>query len=256
MPEPIVLIGAGKVATRLGMRLHEMGWPVAQVYSRSAEKAGQLAAALDTESTADLLRIKKDARLYLLAVNDDAIATLAPQLHYLGDVFIAHTSGATPATVLQHWFPRAGVFYPLQTFSLSKMPDFSTIPFCIDAPQKEDFQLLEKLGLALGGKTYPIDDHQRAVLHVAAVFVNNFTNHLFQIGEQLLERESMPFELLLPLIRETFSKIETSSPADAQTGPAIRGDHATIERHLAYLASWPDLESIYKIMTQHILNRT
>lgn len=256
MPEPIVLIGAGKVATRLGMRLQEIGWPVVQVYSRSIEKARQLAAALNTESTTDLFRIKKNAALYLLAVNDDALATVASQLHYLGDVFLAHTSGATPATVIQQWFPRAGVFYPLQTFSLSKMPDFSTIPFCIDAPQPEDFQLLEKLGKALGGKTYHINDHQRAVLHVAAVFVNNFTNHLFQIGEQLLERESMPFELLHPLIRETFSKIETSSPLDAQTGPAIRGDHATIERHLAYLASWPDLAAIYKIMTEHILKQT
>jgi predicted short-subunit dehydrogenase-like oxidoreductase (DUF2520 family) len=133
--------------------------------------------------------------------------------------------------------------------------DFSNIPFCIDAVKKEDRILLQELAQLLSEKVFVITDEQRAVLHVAAVFVNNFSNHLFRIGEEILKDHEMSFELLLPLIRETVNKLDSLSPEEAQTGPAIRGDQTTIRRHLKLLKSYPEYQEIYRMLSEGIQKR-
>lgn len=235
MPE-IVLIGAGNVGTQLGRRFHACDLSVVQVYSRRLEKAEALARQIDARATDQWSAIQTDADLYILAVPDDAIAGVAGQLRPVlkEQALVVHTSGATPTEALQA-FPRRGVFYPLQTFSQDRTADFSNIPICVSASHPADEDQLEQLARTIGPKVYRIDDRKRAVLHVAAVFANNFANHCFQISYEILERENLPFELLQPLIQETARKIISRVPADMQTGPAKRGDEATIRRHLDYL---------------------
>ncbi len=247
----IVLIGAGNVGYHLGNRLYEKGLRIQQVFSRVKEKAENLASEVNAQAITKLSNITLDADLYILAVHDSAIAEVATQLPVL-DKLVVHTSGATPSTALQPHFQRFGIFYPLQTFSISKEVDFEQIPICVHANQEADLQALENLARQISPKVYRIDDEQRAILHVAAVFVNNFTNYLFQIGYDILEKEKLPFDLLRPLIRETAAKVQEHPPVEMQTGPAIRGDHATIDKHLQYLGRFPEYKHLYELLTENI----
>lgn len=244
----IVLIGAGNVGYHLGNRLYEKGLRIQQVFSRAKEKAEKLASEVNAQAITELSNITLDADLYILAVHDSAIAEVAAQLPVL-DKLVVHTSGATPSAILYPHFQRFGIFYPLQTFSISKEVDFEQIPICVHANHDADLQDLENLARQISPKVYRIDDEQRAILHVAAVFVNNFTNYLFQIGYDILEKENLPFDLLRPLIRETAAKVQVHPPAEMQTGPAIRGDQATIGKHLQYLEKFPEYKSLYKLLT-------
>ncbi len=247
----IVLIGAGNVGYHLGRQLKECGLNVVQLFSREEAKAKRLSEAIQVPFVTDLRQVVTDADLYILSVNDGAIAIVAAQLH-IDKGLVVHTSGATPSTVLAPYFQRVGIFYPLQSLSISKAVDFEQIPICIDANTEWDQAFLFQIGEKISSKVYLIDDHQRAVLHIAAVFVNNFTNHLFQIGYDILEKEHLSFDLLRPLIRETAEKVQAHIPKEMQTGPAIRKDKATIERHLQYLESYPAYQELYHILTDQI----
>ena len=188
------------------------------------------------------------ATITILAVSDDAIAVVSAKVK---NALVVHTSGSFPLEGLKNT-TRKGVFYMLQTFSKEKEVDFATVPFCLEAENKEDYLLLETVAKAIGVKTYTINSRQRKALHVAAVFVNNFTNHLYKIGNDICEEHQVPFEILHPLIQETSEKIKTLSPEKAQTGPAIRNDDKTIENHLELLEKKQQL--IYKLITQSIKN--
>jgi predicted short-subunit dehydrogenase-like oxidoreductase (DUF2520 family) len=146
---------------------------------------------------------------------------------------------------------RRGVFYPLQTFTKNKAVEFKTIPICLESENGTDYQVLDRVAKSISEKVFAINSQQRKALHVAAVFVNNFTNHLFQIGHEICRENQVPFEILNPLIVETVQKIMVLSPEEAQTGPAKRNDTATIETHESFLSAGNYL-NIYKILTQSI----
>ncbi len=249
-PARIVLIGAGNVGSRLAQRFADQGYPLLQVFSRSPLKRAFPAPFVNRISD-----IVPDAEVYLIAVPDDAIADVAAQL--AGQIhpgaLVAHTSGSTPSAVLSPFFEHFGVCYPLQTFSPERIPDFNEIPVCVDAPSRVDLEVLQQVAAIISPRVYHLDDRQRARVHLAAVFVNNFVNHLYHTGFQLLKEADLPFELLLPLIRETAAKIKPDSdPAYLQTGPARRGDEQTIRRHLEALAGNPEVEQLYQQITSAI----
>jgi len=184
----------------------------------------------------------------ILAVSDDAIAEVSKKID---NSFVVHTSGSMPLNELKN-NSRKGVFYMLQTFTKDTTVDFSQIPFCLEAENKEDYQVLESLAKMLSKRVYSISSEQRKILHVAAVFVNNFTNHLFKIGKDICDENNVPFEILHPLIQETASKILSVSPEKAQTGPAKRNDEKTIKNHLTLLNQ--KQQEIYNILTDAIQN--
>jgi len=171
----IVLIGAGNVGYHLGCRFRELGVEVLQVFSRDKKKAQTLAKKIDTKATNKLAKVTPEADIYILAVHDGAIAEVAAQLQFLDDKkrLFVHTSGATPSTVLKPYFRNYGIFYPLQTFSISRQANFEDIPICVDAKRKKHREQLLKLAKITSPKVYEVNDKQRAILHVAAVFVNN-----------------------------------------------------------------------------------
>ncbi|MBV6441478.1 MAG: DUF2520 domain-containing protein [Haliscomenobacteraceae bacterium CHB4] len=249
----IVVIGSGRVAWHLGKRLKARGLPVAQVVSRTAEHARALAGVLGARWTDDASEVLPDAGWLLIAVRDDAIAEVAAALapHAPG-ALATHTSGATPGMVLQPFFKRHGVFYPLQSFSLEHSPVWSKIPFCVDASSDEDALFLEKMAGRIGKLVYRVDDAQRSILHVAAVFANNFANHCFAVADKLLAEKDLPFEMLHPLMEETLAKALLDAPARMQTGPALRGDAATVKRHLELLKNHPGWRELYAKMTRSI----
>lgn len=254
---PITLIGAGNVGTHLAKRLSETGYRVTQVFSRDKAKAEVLAEIVGAAAIDQLSEVSAHTGLYLLAVRDDVIAETGRRLSEAGisEGLFAHTSGATPASVLAPYSARFGIFYPLQTFSPQRTPDFSEIPVCIQASSPEDEILLKNIAERIGKQSVAIEEQQRIALHVAAVFVNNFSNYLYQTGQRILEKEQLNFDLLIPLIRETAEKVRHLPPKAAQTGPAVRGDEQTIARHLAYLQEMPDEAKLYEMITKRLIER-
>jgi len=191
----------------------------------------------------------EQSNIYIIAVSDDAILSVSEQFNKSNSL-VVHTSGSVSMDTLPKGI-RSGVFYPLQTFSTGKKVDFKTIPICIEAEKIEDLELLRELAKSISESVYEISSEQRKSLHLAAVFVNNFTNHIYQIGSEICEQNKVPFDILKPLILETVEKIDSLSPIDSQTGPAKRSDEKTIERHLKQLTNKTHQE-VYQILTKSI----
>jgi len=212
-----------------------------------------LAVALQCPWSDKMEDIYPDTDWVLMAVRDDAISEVAAALSaFIPDALVTHTSGATPGAVLSPFFHRFGVFYPLQTFSMERTPIWSKIPFCVDAPSESDVLFLRKIAKTIGNLVYRVTDTQRAQLHVAAVFANNFANHCFSIAEQILSQHDLPFEMLYPLMEETLAKALLDAPSVMQTGPAIRGDKDTIKRHLQLLSQIPEWSALYLLISKNI----
>lgn len=188
------------------------------------------------------------ADVTIIAVSDDAIAEVSSKIN---NNFIVHTSGSISMNSLRN-NTRKGVFYMLQTFTKDKKVNFSNVPFCIEAETESDLHLLETLSKVIGKHIYKINSNQRKAIHVAAVFANNFTNHMYKLASDICIDNNVPFEILQPLINETSEKIKSLSPKKAQTGPAVRGDKTTIKNHLNLLNNHQ--QSIYKILTNSIQN--
>jgi predicted short-subunit dehydrogenase-like oxidoreductase (DUF2520 family) len=245
----ITIIGSGNVAQHLIKAFTKSELiEVVQVFSRKKEV---LSSIIEYDKIVNDFEELTEADLYIIAVSDKAISEVSSNLPFQNRI-VVHTSGAASLDVLDPK-NRKGVFYPLQTFSKKKEIDFSTIPMCLEAENTFDFRVLETVAKSISNAVYPINSDQRKALHVAAVFVNNFSNHLYQIGQEICNEHQVPFEVLKPLIQETAEKIKTLDPIDAQTGPAKRKDSNTIEAHLEYLSN-ENQKNIYKILTQSIQN--
>lgn len=245
----ISILGSGKVAHHLILRfLEHDNIKLQQVYARTPNKVKDLVAHNQIISDInDLL----PADIFIIAVSDDAIEEVSASIP-LKNAFIVHTSGTKPMESIANT-DRKGVFYMLQTFSLEKEVDFSLIPYCIEASNPTDFALLERLALSFSERVYKISTDQRQSIHLAAVFVNNFTNHLYTIGEEICKENMVPFDILKPLILETANKVQVLSPKESQTGPAARNDQSTIQRHLEALTD-PNKKEIYQLITNSIQN--
>jgi predicted short-subunit dehydrogenase-like oxidoreductase (DUF2520 family) len=242
----IVLLGTGNVATHLFKAFqNDESSEVIQVYNRSTKN---LDIFKSVNTTTSISKLKK-ADIYIIAISDDSISELSKKLQ-LRKKLVVHTSGAKPLQAISNQNKR-GVFYPLQTFSSTKPVDFKTVPLCLEAEFDDDLILLEQLANIISNSVYHINSEQRKALHVAAVFVNNFVNHMYQKGEEICLEHNISFDILKPLIQETAAKIMTLSPEKSQTGPAIRSDKKVLQQHLEDLHSTTQQE-MYKLLTQSI----
>ena len=225
----IVIIGAGNVATHLAINLsqHEN---IVQIFSRSEKSAIILSEKIKCKWTVNFSEIIL-ADLYIIAVNDDSIPEIT-NIPQLKNKFIVHTSGSVEMNVLNKNTDNFGIFYPLQTFNKEQNIDFSKIPICIEASSEQNLKILHNLSNKISKKVYKINSDQRKNIHIAAVFVNNFINHLFHIANQIISRKDISIEILKPLIEQTFQNIQKNNPYDIQTGPAKRKDNEVIENHI------------------------
>ncbi|WP_276379958.1 Rossmann-like and DUF2520 domain-containing protein [Flavobacterium sp. H4147] len=245
----LTIIGSGNVAQHLIKAFSASSLvEIVQAFSRKKEALTHL---LDAEKIITDFSALKETDLYIISVSDNAVSEVSKQIPFENKL-VVHTSGTTSIDVLDSK-NRKGVFYPLQTFSKNKAVDFSIIPICLEADNQEDYDILETTAKSISNAVFSISSEQRKALHVAAVFVNNFTNHLYQLGQEICEEHQVPFEILKPLIQETADKIKTLNPAEAQTGPAKRHDSVTTDAHLDYITD-ENQKNIYKILTQSIQN--
>ncbi len=248
----IVFIGSGNVTAILGRKFVAAGHKIMQIYSRNASAASELAYEWDTESTNYISMITKDADVYIISVSDNSIEPLAKELHLPGKV-VAHTAGAVSKDVLQAVTPHYGVFYPLQTLR-KESPHLPDTPIFVDAATEQAQLVLDNLAATISHnhEVHHVTELQREKLHVTAVVVNNLVNHLYTLVEAFCKAEGVDFKQLLPLIQETTERVNNSSPALVQTGPAIRHDEVTLNKHLELLSNYPQLKKIYKTISDSI----
>ncbi len=245
----VVIIGSGNVAHHLIEAFAKSTTvEVIQVFARQKESVTPL---FDSNLIIYNFNDLKEADLYIIAVTDDAIAKVSEQIPFKNGL-VAHTSGSVSINSLDEK-NRRGIFYPLQTFTKNKAVDFSQIPIGIESENETDFELLKNVAESISNAVFKIDSQQRKALHVSAVFVNNFVNYLYQIGNEICIENNVPFEILKPLILETANKVMSLSPSAAQTGPAKRNDSQTIKAHLDFLSN-ENYTTIYKLLTQSIQN--
>lgn len=245
----VVIIGSGNVAQHLILAFKKATTiELVQVFTRNKNSISHL---LDANKITSDYNELKEADIYIISVADDAISEVSHLLPF-NTKLVAHTSGSVAIDELST-ANRKAVFYPLQTLSKNKEVDFKSVPLCIEAQNEIDLQLVNEVAKSISDKVFEIHSEQRKSLHVAAVFVSNFVNHLYKLGSDVCFEHNVPFEILKPLILETAMKVQVLSPNDAQTGPAKRKDTTTINKHLAILSD-DNQKEIYKILTKSIID--
>ena len=249
-----VIIGSGNVATHLALAFQKKGIIISQVYSRTSVNAELLAQKLNTSFTTHTSGIDRNADIYIYALKDSSFLHLLKRFD-LPKAIHVHTSGSIPMKDFYGYTERYGVFYPLQTFSINKEIDFSNVPICIEANSEKLENELVQLAKLLTTKTYILSSEQRRKVHLAAVFACNFTNYMYDIAHDIVLGAGIEFDILKPLIMETADKVNTLSPREAQTGPAIRYDENIINKHLIMLDNKKHWKAIYKKLTKNIHNR-
>lgn len=248
----VVLIGSGNIATQLGKSLLKSGHQIVQIYNHNLSNAKKLAGILSSSFTDKIEFINRDAGVYIIAIKDDKIVEVASCLK-LNSNLVVHTSGSVDMNILQPCSQHIGVFYPLQTISKEQELSFNKIPLCIECNTENAGQILNKLASSISEKVYTVTSEQRKILHLAAVFASNFSNHMYAIAQELLEQSGFGLEMLKPLIKETAARIDSASPIKLQTGPAQREDFEIIKKHIEMLKNNPDLKDIYEKLTRNII---
>jgi predicted short-subunit dehydrogenase-like oxidoreductase (DUF2520 family) len=243
----VVIIGSGNVATVLGGKTKAAGHEILQIVARNPETAAALAAEWACGYTTQWSKTDRTADIYVVALSDLALENLGSVLALPGKL-VVHTAGAASVNVLESVSANSGVLYPLQSLKAAIRP-FPETPLLIDALRKEDLPIIEAFARTLSGQVQQADDRTRLKLHVAAILVNNFTNYLYTQAARFCREEAIDFSLLLPLILETAERISRFPPEPMQTGPAVRGDRITIEKHLNILSNYRDIKELYELLT-------
>jgi predicted short-subunit dehydrogenase-like oxidoreductase (DUF2520 family) len=246
----VFIVGSGRLAHNLVNTFTQNGVEVTGLYARNLNKGKLLSQKYDVSFFADLTSIPVNCDVYFLAVSDNAIEGVSNLIKVNG--LVVHCSGMMD-TKLLHAHANCGVFWPVQSLNEEKLSDFKHVPICIESSDDNNKRILEVLSDKVSSTTLFVSQEQRNKLHLTAVMVNNFSNHLFHLANDFLEKNKLPFSVLFPLIEETFEKVKYLHPKEAQTGPAARKDHNTIEKQMALLADDPKLQLIYKVFTDSIL---
>ena len=246
----ITIIGSGNVATVLGQLFKQGNHLINEVVGRNQTAVQQLAEKLNARTCFDNSTINKDSDLYVLTVKDDAVAEVSTRLH-LNDKLLVHTCGSVSMNVLASASANYGVLYPLQ--SLRKELNYQpVIPFLIDGNNEHARTTVSDLAKTISDRVMLANDHTRLQYHLSAIIASNFSNHLFALTKNYCDVNGLDFKLLFPLIEETVNRMQHYDPANIQTGPAIRGDEATMQKHVQLLQAFPELKKIYELMSNSI----
>jgi predicted short-subunit dehydrogenase-like oxidoreductase (DUF2520 family) len=249
----ISFTGAGKVATALCRKIYEKGIKVDLIVSVSEENGRQLAESC-CASWSPVPEFPVSTDLIIVAVPDHKLGSVLENIKCRTDTLVVHTAGSIGLELFPENISEKGVFYPLQTFSRERKVDFTDLPFLLESSDEQSSALLKELVSYIGAKAYFVSLEKRIMLHLAAVFICNFTNHMLTCGKLVAEKAGIPFEIFYPLLNETVSKAIELGPEKSQTGPAVRNDQNTIEKHLELLSFSPDLIRIYKEMTMSVID--
>jgi predicted short-subunit dehydrogenase-like oxidoreductase (DUF2520 family) len=247
----ISFLGAGRVAGALSLELMNKGHIIKQIVS-PGKVNGQVLAKLSGATWSAKPEFSENTDIIFAAIPDRELQAALRNLKCNSKTIVAHTAGSFGLEVFPESSFRKGVFYPLQTFSKGRKINFAEVPVFTEASDEETGKVLDTLASSLGCRVYRTDKNQRTMLHAAAVFVSNFTNHMLTAGKDISSKAGFNFDILVPLIREAIDKAIENGPEKSQTGPAIRHDRNTIEKHLELLSYSPELKSVYGEVTRAI----
>lgn len=248
----VVIIGTGNVAHVLGDIFIAAGHTIIEVVGRNAENVKSLADIFKCGECIDFSKLNTSADIYLIALADNAIESVVKEIR-MKDQIIVHTAGSVSMKVLQSCSANFGVLYPLQSLRKGLMHK-PVIPVLIDGNNAATKDVLQAFTQTWSEQIQFASDDERLKTHLAAVVVNNFTNHLFTITDQYCKEEKLNFSLLYPLIEETVNRIRFFPPSKVQTGPAIRHDFITLEKHLSILFNHHYLRELYKMLSSNIID--
>jgi predicted short-subunit dehydrogenase-like oxidoreductase (DUF2520 family) len=258
MSEPstgkLVFIGAGNVATWLATTLFKEGWNIDVIYNRTPPAAKILAEKVNARWTSNFNEIDPDPDIIIFALTDQAVVDIVDTIGFRNSLLI-HTAGSLPLDTFAGRAENYGVLYPLQTISGRKMPENTDIPVCIESNTGAGMLLLRSLAGSISKSVYEISSEKRMILHLAAVFACNFTNHMYCLAEEIARTAGLSFNMYHALIRETAEKAIGSGPLYSQTGPAVRNDMIIIKKHLDLLSFSPEIQDIYGRLTESIINK-
>ena len=248
----ISFAGAGRVAESLCKELFHAGYEIDIVVSENEITGRPLAESCKALWSNDL-SFPNSTKVIIVAVPDHRLKNVLESVNCNQKTLVTHTAGSFGLDVFPEKIKRRGIFYPLQTFSKGRKVSFFDLPFLLESSDDESAVILKTLAESVGSKAYFVDAEQRRMLHLAAVFVSNFTNHILSLGREVAQKADFPFEILTPLIKETISKALDSGPENSQTGPAIRNDLNTIEKHMELLSFSSELQKVYEVITGSII---
>lgn len=239
-PLDVLILGTGNVGTHLY-----------EAFKAKGMRVGKVSGHADLHPTAEV---------YIIAVKDEAVMEVAERLNRtaIAGSMIVHTSGSIPIDILKNTIKdksrTCGVFYPLQTFSANVKMNYEDIPFLVEGSEPATTLKLKKLANTISKNVRYANSEERSLYHLAAVITCNFSNHLCTLADRFLSEKGLDFKMLLPLLRQTISKLDFKNPSEAQTGPASRGDISIINSHLLQLQDNPELAKIYELLSNSILN--
>lgn len=247
----VVIVGSGNVATTLSGLIQKAGHEILQIVSRNRDHAIVLASKYNADAVSLTESEFADADIYIIALSDAALETVG-KINGLRNKFVVHTAGSVSKDALKNITSTYGILYPLQTLSkiTTQIPQ---IPFLVEGNNKETLDQVIEFAKTLSDKVIPVNETERLHYHIAAVFAGNFSNHMYAIAENFCELEKIDFRNLLPLINEVTRKVNNNSPHDVQTGPAMREDIFTINRHLQALSSYAEFKYLYLKLSESIL---
>jgi predicted short-subunit dehydrogenase-like oxidoreductase (DUF2520 family) len=247
----IVFIGAGNLATHLAQVFFDKGLIISQIYSRTDISAQDLANKVEANYTSSLADIDKEADLYVCAVKDDVMLSVLPFLLGVKGI-VVHAAGSVDMSIFEGTVSNYGVFYLLQTFSKNRSVDFKKIPVFLEANNVETLDSLKELAIQLSDNVQEANSEQRKKLHLSAIFASNFTNHMYVLANEIVEKAGFDFSVLQPLIDETAAKVAQIKPIAAQTGPAVRFDQTVMDEHLGLLSDNKKKQLIYQLLSEDI----
>lgn len=249
MKKRVVILGSGNVATSIALDIKDK-CELLQIYSRTLDNAITLARQVGCQAIDNLKELAPDAHVYILSVKDDAIAGIVDAVPDNGALWL-HTSGSTPIEVLKSKRKRCGVLYPMQSFSKSQPATMSEVHIFIEGSDTAATHEIKEMASLLTPHVHKATSAEREKMHIAAVFACNFANHMFTLSSEVLDEAQLPFEAMMPLIKNTVAKLDSMTPAQSQTGPAARRDLNIIKKHLESLTG--DKHDIYQLMSQSII---
>ena len=240
------------MASSICREIFEAGFNIELIVSLSERNGRSLADSCEAKWSPELL-FPCTTDLIIVAVPDHRLKNVLEKIKCRPDTLVAHTAGSIGLDLFPEHIKRKGVFYPLQTFSRERRVDFNELPILLESSDLQSSEMLQNLAVSLGGITHFVSTEQRQMIHLAAVFICNFTNHMLTEGKLVALKAGVPFKILYPLIKETVSKAMGIGPEKSQTGPAMRNDQNTIEKHLELLSFSPELQKIYSEITLSII---
>jgi predicted short-subunit dehydrogenase-like oxidoreductase (DUF2520 family) len=253
----VTIAGSGNVGTFLATHLFDSGCIIKQVFSRTFDNALRLAEKVNSQPITEISQVLSDVDLLIVALPDNIIPIFCHELYESNkndSLTVVSVAGSVELENISRFYLNAGVMYPLQTITIYTKPDPRIIPICIEATNEKSRQLISEVSGLISDDLRYLDSKQRLSLHLAAVFASNFTNHMVAVAEDLLEKAGLDADILIPLLHETIKRLDTNRAIQVQTGPALRGDHNTINKHIAVLEKENEfrLVELYNLISESI----